>query len=41
MRKLDERNFKKFYIVISNILIIYFNIKYYNMNKNTKDITLS
>jgi hypothetical protein len=30
-----------FYIVISNIFIIDFNIKYYTMNKNTKDITLS
>ena len=30
-----------FYIVISNIFIIDFNIKYYTMNKNTKDNTLS
>jgi hypothetical protein len=30
-----------FYIVISNIFIIYFNIKHYTMNKNTKDITIS
>ncbi len=30
-----------FYIVVSNIFIIDFNIKYYTMNKNTKDITLT